>query len=101
MLIKVEAGLSVPSANDLDLTPLECDLADARRHLPAAGEEALIGFAVRQLRALGNKPFGHQCFPSSQCDNFGEVSQNGAGAAMSRVHLYSRARAFFDYSHRT
>ena len=51
MLLKVEAGLCVPSANDLDLTPLECDLADARRHLPAAREEDLIGFAVRQLRA--------------------------------------------------
>ena len=51
MLLKMEAGLCVPSTNDLDLTPLECDLADARRHLPAAREEDLIGFAVRQLRA--------------------------------------------------
>src|SRR3984893_2394652 len=51
MLLKVEAGLSVSSATDLDLAPLECDLADARRHLPAAPEETLIDFAVRQLRS--------------------------------------------------
>ena len=51
MLLKMEAGICVPSTNDLDLTPLECDLADARRHLAAAREEDLIGFAVRQLRA--------------------------------------------------